>query len=39
MSRKWFKGIKSIIVQRGEDYYLAGRVKILRMMVTPIQLM
>lgn len=27
MSRKWFKGIKSIIVQRGEDYYLSGRVK------------
>ena len=27
MSRKRFKDIKSIIVQRGEDYYLSGRVK------------
>ena len=30
MSRKWFKGIKSIIVQRGEDYYLSGIVKNIR---------
>ena len=30
MSRKRFKGIKSIIVQRGEDYYLSDRVKNIR---------
>lgn len=30
MSRKRFKGIKSIIVQRGEDYYLSGIVKNIR---------
>ena len=30
MSRKRFKDIKSIIVQRGEYYYLSGRVKNIR---------
>ena len=30
MSRKRFKDIKSIIVQRGEVYYLSGRVKNIR---------
>ena len=38
MSRKWFKGIKSIIVQRGEDYYLSGIVKISDKMETSILL-
>lgn len=30
MSRKRFKDIKSIIAQRGEYYYLSGRVKNIR---------
>ena len=30
MSRKLFKDIKSIIVQRGEYYYLSGRVQNIR---------
>lgn len=30
MSRKRFKNIKSIIVQRGEGYYLSGIVKNIR---------